>query len=230
MIEDSRLGVIYGLSCLCHPERGFRYVGQTVSKASQRRNQHVSDSFNQGTNLPVHNWIRKHGSEDRSNIVVSIIESGVPLHQIDEREIYWIAHFKTVVPGGMNITAGGGGSRGRRFEHTEEWRKAMSERYKGRKPSQSTIAGVRKRMAKMTGADNYNAKLNDGLVAEIVSMIFSGVSPMKIASDLGLDHTTIYQIRNNKTWKHIPRPIGPRPRVKAYRGIPAKLETTSRTT
>lgn len=53
MIEDSRLGIIYGLSCRCHPERGFRYVGQTVSKASQRRNQHVSDSFNQGTNLPV---------------------------------------------------------------------------------------------------------------------------------------------------------------------------------
>lgn len=214
---SERFGSIYGLECACHPERGIRYIGQTVSPISTRRNQHVSDAFGVAVNRPLHNWIRKHAEGQRLNIKVVEIEGDVPEDRLDEREIFWIAKHETLVPNGLNVVEGGGGMRGFTRPHTEEWKARMSAKAKGRKPSQSSIEGVRRMMQKKIGENNYNVRLTEPQVEEIISLIFVGVSPMKIAKDFSVDHTTIYQIRNNKTWLHVQRPIGPRPKVSPYR-------------
>ncbi|MFZ2912427.1 MAG: helix-turn-helix domain-containing protein [Candidatus Absconditicoccaceae bacterium] len=208
--EEKTAGDIYALSCACHPEHGYAYVGQTVSGITARRNQHVSDAFNRPKNLPVLNWIRKHGSADRSNILVTAIESDVPLRQLDEREIHWIAFHNSRVPNGKNVTLGGGGASGHSRKHTPEERRHMSKKMAGRKPSPRAIDGVRKMMLTKIGKDNYNSVLKNEDVEDILHRLNQGASAVDIAKMYDINVSTVYQIRAGKTWKHIPRPYGPR--------------------
>ncbi len=54
------IGVVYGLSCLCHPEAGVRYIGQTARTSQARLKEHVRDAEH-GVQRPIYFWIRKHG-------------------------------------------------------------------------------------------------------------------------------------------------------------------------
>lgn len=64
---------------------------------------------------------------------------------------------------------------------------------RGRKASPPTHRGERHPKAKLTAKD----------VRRIRKQIANGKSPIQIASELGMNKTTIYDIRNRKLWPHV---------------------------
>lgn len=102
--------VIYGLYCTCHPERGIRYVGQTVQGASVRLREHLKHSRAQGT-LPVYRWIRKH----EYHISYEILEEVADPLLLNDAETKWIREMRTFEDrNGLNCDAGGSANRGER--------------------------------------------------------------------------------------------------------------------
>ena len=53
------------------------------------------------------------------------------------------------------------------------------------------------------GADHYLAKLNDSMVLEAKHRRLNGETFSAIASDLGVDKTTLWGAVRGKTWKHV---------------------------
>lgn len=144
--EAKPKNVIYGLYCACHPERGIRYVGQTAQGFDQRWAEHLSNCRRGVTpHLPLYGWIKKHTIE---NIRFRILEAVDDIDSLDEREIFWIGFFDTYRDRrGLNLTVGGGGQRGYKFDpelvrrlaenkrgvpiHSEEHKARLSARMSG---------------------------------------------------------------------------------------------------
>ena len=103
-----REGVVYGLSCTCHPEDGIRYVGQTVN-AKTRLVQHFANAnYRRTKNYPVCRWIKKHG---RDNIVMDILKTAPRGPALDAAEVAYIFQHKTFrSEHGLNATVGGSGT------------------------------------------------------------------------------------------------------------------------
>lgn len=59
------------------------------------------------------------------NFEIEIIDEAVSLEELNQKEIFWIATLKTMVPNGYNLCAGGGMTNG--YHHTEEAKAKMSE-------------------------------------------------------------------------------------------------------
>lgn len=93
---------IYQLS----DDLGPRYVGQTISDPKKRRNDHVSDALNRAK-THKDNWIRSVIARG-GTISVEVLESGDwTRDERDEREIYWIAEYKSRGIKLTNMTNGG---------------------------------------------------------------------------------------------------------------------------
>lgn len=109
MSDSKKKGKIYGLVC---PMAGhIRYVGQTIGKLQYRLRKHIrraKRARERGTEAYwVGNWILSVLNEDESNIEIRLIED-VPVQKLDERERYWIAHYRELYPEKMtNISDGG---------------------------------------------------------------------------------------------------------------------------
>ena len=101
----AREGIIYGLSCTCHPDDGIRYVGQTVNPKA-RLSQHRA-SAREGE-YPLHRWMRKHGFK---SVIMEELCRGIQGEELDALEVGYIASLNTFVPGGLNLTTGGQGTR-----------------------------------------------------------------------------------------------------------------------
>lgn len=105
-----RKGVIYGLSCACHPEAGVRYIGQTSQPPAKRLMQHKSSSRHERTRrFPVSRWINSHGA---GSVVMEVLAQGNTLAELDALEIEYIRRFGTYGARGLNATTGGGGTPG----------------------------------------------------------------------------------------------------------------------
>lgn len=79
------------------------YIGQTTQTLEQRVNKHLQQ-INDGTYF--HRALKKYGID---NFEVEIIESSIPLIELDKREIYWIKHYDSYYLSnkGYNLTKGG---------------------------------------------------------------------------------------------------------------------------
>ena len=67
--------------------------------------------------------------------------------------------------------------------------------------SKNVIHAYRSGLEKhVVGIDNHNSKLNDELVRYIRE---SNKNSYELAKELGVDSSTIRDVRNNKTWRHI---------------------------
>lgn len=77
------------------------YIGQTIQSVERRFKKHLSDS-KQSNNI-FSRAIKKYGAE---NFYYEILESNIPLSELDEREIYWIKYFDSY-NNGYNSTTGG---------------------------------------------------------------------------------------------------------------------------
>jgi group I intron endonuclease len=187
--------VIYGLVCICHPNNPIRYVGQTSQGLSVRFRDH-RQSAAQGPDhrvgwLPVYRWMRKHGIENIQPVVLEIVPLG---SDIDAREVYWIDKLGTFAAnGGLNMTLGGAGQRG--FNHSEETKQRIAQKRRN-------TAGLSK------------AGINADIVTEIKFRLWSGETVKETADFYGLTAKTVKDINQDKCWRHVPWPIGPRERMR----------------
>ena len=103
-----REGVVYGLSCTCHPEDGIRYVGQTVN-AKIRLGQHKLGHLSpKSSHFPLYRWVAKHGS---ANLKMEVLGTAVRGPALDALEIAYISEKGThATKLGLNATSGGGGT------------------------------------------------------------------------------------------------------------------------
>ncbi len=111
------------------------YVGQTTNP-ELRKFAHLGGSS--GCPL-IRNTIKKYG---RSHFDFVIIEVCVSLHQLNEREKYWVSKLGTLSPGGYNLTSGGEGmgfpseetrdklSHSKRGKNSPWWGKTLSDAHK----------------------------------------------------------------------------------------------------
>ncbi len=139
-------GVIYKITNLIN---GKSYVGQTSRTLKERFIEHAKAKTHLG------NAIRKYG---RKNFSVEVIEECTKPEQLNEREIFWIAHFNCKHPNGYNFTDGGEGTGGWKaspetranmsvaqkkfFQEHPEACAARSERLKGHLVSDKTRAKI----------------------------------------------------------------------------------------
>lgn len=106
MIKENKVGKIYILKDPCTDE--IRYVGQTIQSLESRMKTHIWDSLyrdNGKYNIPKCNWMRKLILEERLPVVVEI--ESVDKTLLNDREVYWIKHFKSIGCKLLNLTAGG---------------------------------------------------------------------------------------------------------------------------
>ena len=95
-------GIIYEALCIV---TNLRYVGQTVSTLKRRWSGHCRDA-KMGIEWELAKAIREHGSDNFQLRIICECDSDVELN-IAERK--YIAEFKSVHPGGYNMTNGGEG-------------------------------------------------------------------------------------------------------------------------
>ena len=86
------------------------YIGQSVDIA-QRWREHRSDALTNRDNSILHKAIKKYGE---FNFSYEIIEECLK-EELDEKEIYWINYFNSMIPNGYNQTPGGCSGQGEIF-------------------------------------------------------------------------------------------------------------------
>ena len=127
---------------LCrHRDTGKSYVGITCQGLNKRINQHRTLPTAQ--RQAFHHAIHLHGWE---SFTVEILERCADRSQAMQAEVHWIGQLGSLAPGGYNLTRGGDGvidpspelrlkmgAKNIGRKHTEEWKRAASERNKGRR-------------------------------------------------------------------------------------------------
>lgn len=208
-----RKGKVYGVRCLCHPEAGTRYVGQTVKSIQSRRNVHLWNSKTEASksyNSYFSNWIRKHGEE---NVVFYELEE-VPVEFLDSREDWWICYLRKKGRNLTNIKRGGGSARGYKRPRQSELMSGENNPMYGRNreeemayarsfqgpPSEKTKALWREQRK---GEGNSRAVLTDEVIRELRKEekrygLFS-----EWARRYGVTPQTIHSAYHGKTWKHV---------------------------
>ena len=200
-------GIIYGLSCACHPERGIRYVGRTLRTIARRINEHRYQSRSGGS-YPVHNWIRKHGE---GNIIIEALEV-VPLTELPTAECRWIEHF--MQQGGLlNVVL----AEQEVYIRPESVRKKIGDKHRGKTVSQEarakmSLAKAGKKLSKAhvenlslahRGSGNAAAKLTERQVLEVRAEIALGNPQRKIAQKYGISQSTVSGIATRRLWGHL---------------------------
>ena len=83
---------------------GKCYIGQTVQTLQRRWYKHLHNN-----RCPaMRDAIKKYGED---NFYIEVIDSAETLEELNEKEIYWISHYNSVVPNGYNLQEGGKNSR-----------------------------------------------------------------------------------------------------------------------
>lgn len=139
------MGFIY---VLCDPITGeLRYVGKTIQTLEKRLNHHVSDvrELNHRSN-----WILSLRMDGLKPTIHSIEEVSDD-RLLDEREIFWIAHYRALGCNLLNACDGGGGT----LHPTDETRLRMRLSHLGKKPSPESLV---KKSAAMKGKPQSDAK------------------------------------------------------------------------
>lgn len=79
---------------------GKCYIGQTIQTLEQRWYKHIHDS-----RCPaIRDAIAKYGIDSFS---IEVIDTAETIDDLNEKEIYWIKHFNSIVPNGYNLQTGG---------------------------------------------------------------------------------------------------------------------------
>lgn len=90
------IGIIYKIT---NTINGKIYIGQTTRTLKQRMAEHKSS-----TDTAIGHAINKYGLEKFHTEVVEECET---LKELNEREVFWIAHYNCIAPHGYNLTTGG---------------------------------------------------------------------------------------------------------------------------
>lgn len=106
--------IIYKITNLIN---GKVYIGQTTRTLEERMNEHYRKS-----DIVVDKAIQKYGRENFSTEVVDDADS---IEELNEKEIYWIRKYDSILPLGYNQCNGGNNTVG--FHHREESKRRMSD-------------------------------------------------------------------------------------------------------
>lgn len=102
------MGDIYIIKNTIFPE--LLYIGKAKNGAEKRWNHgsssHVQSAINHTDNSMLHNYMRVYGIE---NFYYEIIETDIPIEQLNEKEKFYIKEYNTKYPNGFNLTDGGDG-------------------------------------------------------------------------------------------------------------------------
>lgn len=209
-----RDGIIYGVSCLCHPEEGIRYVGQTVISVSSRRYVHLWNAKTETSKSYksyLSNWIRKHGE---ANVVFSEVDRTTE-NSIDELEDQWITKLRDEGQKLVNVKAGGGQARGhKKPAHSKSMAGSNNPMYgKDRRelmayarsfqgpPSDKTKA-IWSEQRK--GEGNGRSELTEEIVRHLRTTRTGAYGEVaRWAKEYNVSPQTIYLAVNYKTWKHV---------------------------
>jgi group I intron endonuclease len=118
------MGVIYKISS----PSGRLYIGQTQN-LRKRINSYKCDIKKNRKEIKLHNSLRKYSWDAHILEVIEKVEDCL----LDEREIYWIAFYKTYCyeyPRGLNMTKGGDGNNGS-WMHDIKRREKQAKRFTG---------------------------------------------------------------------------------------------------
>lgn len=197
--------VVYGLKAV--GDDHCRYIGQTEVSLSKRLAGHLNHARNSDSQSHVHRWVRSIERKGGS-ISIQLIESDCA---IDENEIKWIKHYRSLYTDMVNIANGGsGGVLGlkRSEEVKAKMRKPKSDetKLKMRKPK-SAATKAKMSLAQLgntkgVGEKNGNAKLTTEKAVEIMKMISKGLSLNKIAEIFGVSKSTIWKVKDGRAWRH----------------------------
>lgn len=153
-MESKNIGYIYGLVCPVSNE--IRYVGQTMNSTDYRFRRHLSNIYKSPSKK--NSWLiglDKKGMLDK--VSIKIIET-VDIEVLDEREVFWISHYRSKTDKLTNITPGGkSGCRG--YKHTESAKAKIAEsnrKRRGRKVSKRGRANISKAMMGQRGHNTGN--------------------------------------------------------------------------
>ena len=83
---------------------GLKYIGKTEKTINERFEKHLLNSKYNKNNY-LYKAIRKYGKD---NFSIEIVEK-ITTENINEKEIFYINHFNTMIPNGYNLTIGGTG-------------------------------------------------------------------------------------------------------------------------
>jgi len=143
----NKSGIIYLASNI---NSNKKYVGQTFTTLTYRKNKHKSSAFKYDSQLKFHQALRKYGW---NMFKWEVIEIDVELDLLDERETYWIEYHDSFNCG-YNMTMGGCSSRG--YHHTEETKEKLRNGAKGK----SNLDHYIKRFGEIEGVIKYEIYMN----------------------------------------------------------------------
>lgn len=222
------MGLIYKLTS----PSGKIYVGQTIQSFERRFNRHVQDSKNpKHNNTHLYKAFNKYGAENFSKDILSteIFDGDL----LDILEMEWIAYYKSLGYKLYNMTEGGQAFFGPR-SYTDQYIKDLSERTTNQwkynrekilngiveswkdpikkserleKRAKNNISEkFRRRLSEVKRGENSNFHiLKEEQVIKIISRLKEGETSSSLSKEYGVAYNTIWQIRNNKTWKYLPR-------------------------
>lgn len=144
MINKDYFGIIYKAT---NNANGKVYIGQTVQELHTRIKSHFSES--KRSNFYFHRALFKYGED---NFTWEILEYCDSKEELDEMEFHYINQFRSLRPEGYNMTLGGDGMIG--FKFNQETRKKMSDIRKGRKMSEEARQKLIANHADFSGKNN----------------------------------------------------------------------------
>jgi hypothetical protein len=156
MEEVKPYGNIYRLSF-----PNGNYIGQTIQGINVRWKEHLRDTKS-GSNLPVHNAIRKYYSKnpEENKVNLELIANAYSFEELNELEVKYILEFNSFKcnnpEGGYNLTFGGEGVKGHSW--TEEQRENFKIVQQKRKEDRPDIAINHSKIMKQRFKDNPELK------------------------------------------------------------------------
>lgn len=202
--------VIYGAWCICHPETGIRYIGQTSKGVNSRWSVHLWHSRTESSKSyrsPLSNWIRKHGPQ---NVVFTVLEV-CTREELNRREMAWISEYRNNL---LNILEGGSQPRGhKRPEHSARMSGSSNPMYgRNREDLMRWVRSVQgnptletraKWSKNRTGSRNANSKLTEETVRNIRGREFYHGIYSDLARELGVSVFTARAAYKGDSWKHV---------------------------
>ena len=103
-----------------------KYVGQAKDlEVRQNRWDNLNQSY---AGNAINNARKKYGIDAFDFEILKECED----EELNKWEMYYIKELNTKVPNGYNMTDGGGGICGYSCPHTEEWKRKIGEKHKGK--------------------------------------------------------------------------------------------------
>jgi len=101
------------------------YIGQTINSINKRFRKHLTQINSQNQCSALYSAIRKYGKENF--IITEIISGDFTKDELNNLEIFFIKHYKTLSPNGYNLQTGGSST-----ELAEDVKKRISNTLLGR--------------------------------------------------------------------------------------------------